>query len=110
MQKRTGSLGAQEGSTKQPDFSVTAGFNRLPTLVFESGWSKSLPLLRLDKDLWILTDVAKFQLLCRGREKGGGGGWGIIKCFKLGIDGFYVYLCKNLKFMRRGIGKYMYVQ
>lgn len=56
MQKRTGSLGAQEGSTKQPDFSVTPGFNRLPTLVFESGWSKSLPLLRLDKDLWILTD------------------------------------------------------
>lgn len=43
----------------------------------------------------------------RGREKGRGE-WGIIKCFKLGIDGFYVYLCKDLKFLRRGIGKYMY--
>ncbi|KAE8340437.1 hypothetical protein BDV24DRAFT_175335 [Aspergillus arachidicola] len=40
-------------SSKDPDLFLRAATNRLPSIVFECGWSESWPRLHADKDLWM---------------------------------------------------------
>ncbi|KAE8325621.1 hypothetical protein BDV39DRAFT_194234 [Aspergillus sergii] len=65
-------------SSKDPDLFLRAATNRLPSIVFECGWSESWPRLHADKDLWMYgsTTVKMVILLkwskCAGNRCKGG--------------------------------------
>ncbi|OAX79102.1 hypothetical protein ACJ72_06584 [Emergomyces africanus] len=48
-------------SSKEPDTCILPDAQHLPTLIFETGWSKSWPRLDRDKDLWLLGGAPTVQ-------------------------------------------------
>lgn len=49
----SGFSGRYQGSSKEPDFFFRPDTDDFPSIVFESGWSESLPRLESDKNLWL---------------------------------------------------------
>ncbi|KAK9364823.1 hypothetical protein V1509DRAFT_613100 [Lipomyces kononenkoae] len=78
-----------QASRKEPDYAVKPIGSRLPTLVFESGWSESRPQLYHDRDLWLrggqgfvqVILIIKWTANANKRVKGD------IEVFDLDIDG-----------------------
>ncbi|PWY64070.1 hypothetical protein BO70DRAFT_325566 [Aspergillus heteromorphus CBS 117.55] len=65
------------GSVKQPDLYMRAGGTAPPAMIIESGWAESFPLLRADKELWMIGKplvemviLLKWTRQARGRVKG----------------------------------------
>ncbi|KAK9238595.1 hypothetical protein V1525DRAFT_99528 [Lipomyces kononenkoae] len=78
-----------QASLKDPHYCVKLIASRLPTLVFESGWTESRPQLYHDRDLWLrggqgfvqVTIIIKWTTIANKRVKGD------IEVFDLDVPG-----------------------
>lgn len=60
------------------DYAITPNISLYPSIIFESGWTESLAVLRSYKDLWVhgcggnvkLAILVKFNKLAEGRVSG----------------------------------------
>jgi hypothetical protein len=85
----TGFLGRYTSSRKEPDAHVIPDSLNMPTIVVESGWSKSQARLHRDRDLWLIggRGSVNVAIIIKWAKTGGNKVSGDIEVFDLDPQG-----------------------